>query len=475
MMKRAFSYAVLAALLSLGAVFAWADNSARIVRLSLVDGHVTIDRADGQGSVDAMLNMPAVQGAEIRTGDNGYAELEFERGSTVRLTPNSILHIDQLARRDDGKAATAVTVNDGVVYFDLQKGEADTFRVAAAGQQLEIPKQAHFRLDATDSDGEIAVFNGVVKVNGSAVNDVEVKKDETLRFDTNGSPYQLAKNVDSESSDSWDQERSGYRDAYSYRSSPYSGYSSNYVYGLNDLSYWGNYTDVPGWGWMWRPYDVAYNWSPFADGAWVFYPSWGWTWVSAYPWGWAPYRYGQWAFVPNYGWCWQPSPANTWANWHAVPPTVGSSSVIASGGSPLPPRPPRPPIKGGPTVLLVNPSTGTPSTWQDRVPGGRPSVLIRGRQPIPMGPAVEGRTGAPTMMAPHGNTGAMVRPSTRPAPQAAQPRPAAPPVRVAPEQRVEPRVAPAPTPRETPRVQYAPPPPMSRPAPAPSTGTTRKR
>ena len=81
---------------------AWAENHARIVRLSYTKGEVQIDR--GQGHEKALLNMPIVEGMKISTGSDGAAELEFEDGSTVRLTPDSLLDVQKLASSDDGAA-----------------------------------------------------------------------------------------------------------------------------------------------------------------------------------------------------------------------------------------------------------------------------------------------------------------------------------------------------------------------------------
>lgn len=463
MMKRALSYTLVAALLCLGGLFmsAWGENSARIVRLSLVDGNVQLDRADGEGLQHAIVNTPLVQGAEIRTGDDGYAEVEFERGSTVRLAPNSVLQIDQLGRSDHGDETTALQVKGGTVYFDLQKKEADTFHIAAAQQQITIPKEAHFRVEASGQTGEIAVFKGNVDVAGEGKTS-KLKKDQTLRFDLNqGSPYQLAEGISTVASDGWDEQRDQYRDQYSFRNSNYNGYSSSYVYGLSDLSYWGNYNFIPGWGWMWRPFDASFGWDPFSSGAWMYYPGWGWTWVSAYPWGWTPYYYGNWVMVPNYGWYWQPG--RSWSNWHPIPPATNPSTGT---GVSIVPKPPVGPPKHGGGVILVN-TGGT--TWRDRTPGGRPTMGLG--KPGGMPP---GQPGTPAV---HPGTGSRTQGGTPTVKPANPTRPAAPP-QMTPREQPVPRqnTPPSPPPRmdsprtwtpapraESPRTWSPPPPPPSNP------------
>src|SRR3954462_11206416 len=75
---------------------AWADSQARIVRLSDVQGSVQIDKNTGLGFENAFVNLPIIQGTQLRTGNGGRAEVEFEDGSSLRLTPNTTIHFNQL-------------------------------------------------------------------------------------------------------------------------------------------------------------------------------------------------------------------------------------------------------------------------------------------------------------------------------------------------------------------------------------------
>src|SRR5450631_2959104 len=84
------------------AVPSFADSQARIVRLSQVDGDVQIDRNTGQGYEKAFLNLPITQGTKLRTGADSRAEIEFEDGSTLRLTPGTLVEFPELSRRDSG-------------------------------------------------------------------------------------------------------------------------------------------------------------------------------------------------------------------------------------------------------------------------------------------------------------------------------------------------------------------------------------
>ena len=97
--------AVACALLALPAL---ADSQARIVRLSDVQGTVQIDKNTGMGFENAFLNLPITQGTQLKTGDRARAEIEFEDGSTLRLTPNTMVEFSTLGLSDSGKHISVV-------------------------------------------------------------------------------------------------------------------------------------------------------------------------------------------------------------------------------------------------------------------------------------------------------------------------------------------------------------------------------
>ncbi|MBI2677332.1 MAG: FecR domain-containing protein [Candidatus Koribacter versatilis] len=304
--------ATLVCALAAGA-FAQVDSNARIVRISFVQGDVRMDRPGAEGLNTAFLNMPVIAGSRIVTGSDGYAELEFEAGGTVRLTPNSELNVRELGLRGDNKVSL-LDFMSGIAYFNVKQDSDDDFRVTLSGQELRVPKSSRFRIRLQRDSAEIAVTKGELQLAGGE-HDVRIKKNETLLLDfQDRGRYFLAKNVAPLSFDTWDQERGAYRDRYVATSNSYRGYSNSYSYGVSDLNYYGSYMNMPGYGYVWRPYGYDISWDPFMDGAWVWYPGYGYTWVSGYSWGWMPYRYGRWVYVSGYGWMWQPG--NQWRRWH---------------------------------------------------------------------------------------------------------------------------------------------------------------
>jgi len=296
----------LCALLSLPV---FAESHARIVRLSDVQGAVQMDKNTGLGFEKAFVNLPVVQGSQLRTGANGRAEIEFEDGSSVRLGPNSAVEFSSLGLNDSGKRVSELKLTEGLAYVNwLGK---DDFSLNFSQEKLALDHSAHFRVDTSTQVANVAVFKGDVQVSGPG-GQVSVEKKKTATFDVADNDKSAINNKIAEAPlDSWDKEAISYHDQYAKNNS-----NSPYGYGLSDLNYYGAYSNVPGYGMMWQPYFAGVGWDPFMDGAWGFYPGYGYMFASAYPWGWLPYRYGNWMFIPGNGWMWQPG---MWTSFVTVP------------------------------------------------------------------------------------------------------------------------------------------------------------
>jgi len=300
--RLSFAIAATSTLLALPAL---ADSQARIVRLSDVQGSVQMDKNSGLGFENAFLNMPVTQGTQLRTGNNGRAEVEFEDGSTLRLAPDTLVEFNTLGLSDAGKRTSQVNLVEGMAYVNwLGK---DDFTLSFAREVAALDRGAHFRADVSADVANLAVFKGEVPLEGPS-GKLVVEKKKTVTFNAaDDAHYKLADKIVEAPLDSWDKESISYHDQYAKNNN-----SSPYGYGLSDLNYYGAYSNVPGYGMMWQPYFTGVGWDPFMDGAWGWYPGFGYMYASAYPWGWLPYRYGNWMFVPGFGWMWQPGGWNTW-------------------------------------------------------------------------------------------------------------------------------------------------------------------
>jgi len=298
------------AICALAALPAFAASQARIVRLSDVQGSVQIDKNTGLGFENAFLNLPITQGTQLRTGENGRAEVEFEDGSAMRLAPNTAVEFSTLGLDDSGKRISQVSLVEGMAYVNWRGKDKDQFTLNFLHETVTLERPAHFRADTSATCAHLAVFKDEVAVEGPA-GKVTVAKNKTATFDaSDDDKSKMADGIVEAALDSWDRNAISYYDQYARNN------SFPYGYGMSDLYYYGSFTGVPGYGMLWQPYFTGVGWDPFMDGAWGWYPGFGYMFASAYPWGWLPYHYGNWIYVPSNGWMWQPG---SWNSWRTVP------------------------------------------------------------------------------------------------------------------------------------------------------------
>jgi hypothetical protein len=340
MMYKPRQYRLLLTALSC-AIFALpaAASQARIVRLSDVQGSVQIDKNAGLGFESAFLNLPIVQGTQLRTRANGRAEIEFEDGSTLRVTPNTTVLFSTLGASDVGKRLSTVHLLDGRVYVNWLGKSGDKFTLDFSHERVDLSQPAHFRVAYSSHSAEIASFKNGLEVSGPA-GTVKVDKKKMVSFDVDDQDKStLAKGFASGPYDEWDKQSVEYHDQYAKNN------STQYGYGYSDLSYYGSYSNFPGYGMLWQPYFTGAGWNPYMDGAWSWYPGMGYLWASAYPWGWMPYYYGNWVYAQGLGWGWRPGGLSGWhgglhyvgadATFHAPvePKGVGGTVIVGRGGA----------------------------------------------------------------------------------------------------------------------------------------------
>jgi len=290
-------------------------SQARIVRLSYAEGSVQL-ATDG-GTENATMNVPLIEGDQLFTGTDGWAEVQLEDGSTIRLAPSTQLTFAELGRDSSGSTLTTVDLDQGEAEFNVSRQHDDQFAVTVGARTLVLNHSGRFRVTSTNQVPlDLVVFKGAVNLKDpDSGEQVSVKNGETFTLDPmDVDHYALEKEAEADDLDDWSQQRDDALKSYG-ATEVASNVQSPYQYGLNDLNYYGAYYDVPGYGWLWQPTGAGLGWDPYMNGYWSLTP-YGYCWVSAYPWGWMPYRYGQWIFVNGRGWMWQPG---EWHGWWRSP------------------------------------------------------------------------------------------------------------------------------------------------------------
>src|SRR5215471_12226447 len=126
------------------------DSHVRIVRLSEVRGTLALDRKTGLGFEQTMQNMPIVEGEKLKT-DDGYAEVEFEDNTTLRLAPNSQVDFSLLALRSSGAKASTMNVVKGTVYLNTESTKGNELLLVAGDAKVVVSPSTHLRMEVNES------------------------------------------------------------------------------------------------------------------------------------------------------------------------------------------------------------------------------------------------------------------------------------------------------------------------------------
>jgi hypothetical protein len=239
-------------------------SGVRIVRVSEVHGAVQMDRNVSHGYEGVMLNMPVTQGARLKTAA-GAAEVEFEDNSSLRLIPNTEIEFTQLGRNVDGSTTSAIHVVKGTVFVSMAPSKGNGFSLTSGAETVSLNPLSHVEFHAGSPQDALMVLKGTAQavVHGNATT---VAQKKTLLFDGSGST-QMVSRIEKGPYDDWDKAAVAYH-ARSFNSPVMqsAGYlgsgTGSPVYGLNDLGYYGSFSDAGGCGSLWRPYFASANWHP---------------------------------------------------------------------------------------------------------------------------------------------------------------------------------------------------------------------
>jgi len=308
----------------------WAQDysHARIVRLSFAEGTVAVQRPDVADWAEAPVNTPLQEGFKLSTAENSFAEAEFENGSTVRLGQLTLLEFTQLALAPSGGKLNRLALNQGYATFSVIPEGDDVYEINTPNGTLTPRGKTLFRVDLDVGVERVEVFKGSVDV-ASSLGTWTLAKNAVLELRPGAEqPYDLAEGITKDAWDEWVEQREGrvnlVRDGRGPRA--YTNNVNDLLYGWSDLSTYGMWSYLPGYGYGWIP-TVAPGWTPFALGRWCWYPGMGYVWISGDPWGWLPYHYGEWAYMGGMGWAWFPNNFGTWSpatvDWYMGPGWIG--------------------------------------------------------------------------------------------------------------------------------------------------------
>jgi hypothetical protein len=286
------------------------EETARVVRISMLGGDVSLRRAGEKEWEKAALNLPLVEGDRIATGAGARVEIQIDARNFVRLGEYATLDIVTL--RAEG---VALSVPEGTATLRLARFDKDHeyFEIDAPRTTLAAEQTGSYRLDvAQNGNVRVTVRDGgrarlYSDTSGFTLRDGRAAELVYNNSDADGD-WELSAARSADDWDTWVEERESYL-ASRLRHERRDRYYDNDVWGAEELDVYGDWVSTSDYGYVWRPHVTVINnynnWAPYRYGSWRWVSPYGWTWVGDEPWGWAPYHYGRWVYVNNY-WCWAP-------------------------------------------------------------------------------------------------------------------------------------------------------------------------
>ncbi|MFN2596696.1 MAG: DUF6600 domain-containing protein [Pyrinomonadaceae bacterium] len=285
-------------------------ETARVARVTLVAGDVSLRRAGTDKWEHALPNVALVEGDRLATGAGARLEIQFDARNFLRV--GEYATVDVVTLRNEG---VALSLPEGTATLRLARFRPDHeyFEIDAPATTVAAEREGLYRLDV-DKDGKVrvAVRDGgrarlYSQSSGFTLRDGRVA--ETVSSgDAQEPDWQFSALRPFDSWDTWVDERERYLLA-RLRYDDRERYYDSEVFGAEELDAYGDWVQTRDYGYVWRPRATVinnyYNWAPYRYGRWDWCEPYGWAWVGDEPWGWAPYHYGRWVYVDNY-WCWAP-------------------------------------------------------------------------------------------------------------------------------------------------------------------------
>ncbi len=298
------------------------DAMTSLSYISYLERYATVQPADRDETLEAVINMPLVSGDRIDTAREARMEVFLADGSTLWLDEYTSVSFDAVAfSRDGGGDRTVLYLAEGRLMIEVPDIDvpAEATRLDGPAGTVYLNRPGLYRVE-TLADGELHLeaWEGLAEVS-TPTGGVLVRASSTARVGA-GEVSQVQNAV------TWHDDFAGWVEQ---RRQVWSGDSAQHV----DVRYERQAAQLDNYGswvyidttnsWAWQP-SVGPEWRPYSYGRWYWTPV-GWNWLSYEPWGWLPYHYGSWYYSTGYGWVWgwHPYWSPAWVSWVYWPGYVG--------------------------------------------------------------------------------------------------------------------------------------------------------
>ncbi len=369
------------------------DAMTSLSYIAYLERYATLQPANQEDSLEAVINMPVVPGDRIDTARLARVEVHLSDGSTLWLDQYTSVSFDAIAlSRDTDGDRTVLFLSEGGLFLEIPSDvpEVKPLRIDGASSTIHFTAAGLYRVEALPDGGlHFEVWNGLAEA--SSISGAVVMRTGAVAESAAGNVTSIdAGLTQGDEFARWVDERrrvfpsdsSRFVDeSYGRQATLLDNYGS-WVYSDSRDSY------------VWQP-SVTQDWRPYTSGRW-YWTSTGWTWISYEPWGWLPYHYGSWNLDVSLGWVWSWGPVwgPAWVNWMWWPGYVawcpsgyydswywnhpGGHHPHPPGGGHGGPQPPR----GGVVPPRLTSSRLSPATVRDPADPSRFALDLHGQVPL---------------------------------------------------------------------------------------------
>lgn len=278
-------------------------DNAKLLRVKFVEGEAYVQRSYDDALEEATINLPIFEKDSVGTTE-GRLEIYLGRLNYLRLDFDSELEFNRVPELR--KTNAAIRLSKGGIYLDVENLDFERdIEIQTPDCGVFLLDKGVYRVNVNEAGAtEVYVYEGIAEVSGKdySRNVRESQKIVMLDGQVRERPFYFYAS-DTDGFDRWNQKRNSDVGYARYSTSRYldSGYE-DYEYELSRNGRWVYNTTYREY--IWIPYNIGADWSPYYHGRWVWSPFYGYVWSSYDPWGYFTHHYGRWHWDSYYGWHW---------------------------------------------------------------------------------------------------------------------------------------------------------------------------
>ena len=220
--------------------------------------------------VTGTVNTPVVPGDTVATADRSRAEVQLDPANVMRLEQHTEAKVADLEQNK-----LQIQLASGMIVFSAFKDTQTDAEIDTPNMGVHLLSPGAYRIQVNSpSETQLVVLKGEAEVltnQGST----KVAAGQMIQIHGTDNPeYKIDAAPGGDEFDKWCSDRDR-----QIESAQAWQHTDHQYTGSSDLDTYGQWSEVPDYGWCWTP-QVDMGWAPYSAGNWGWEPYWGWTWIS---------------------------------------------------------------------------------------------------------------------------------------------------------------------------------------------------